>query len=72
MSGLRPVAAFFIVFTAIAWIMVAISVAKTASLPGARQSYESLPAAGALAGDALRLPSANLGHLVAVHTAGTR
>jgi hypothetical protein len=34
MSGLRPVAAFFIVFAAIAWIMVALSVAKTATLSG--------------------------------------
>lgn len=37
MSGLRPVAAFFIVFATIAWIMVALSVAKTATLPSETQ-----------------------------------
>jgi hypothetical protein len=41
MSGLRPVAAFFIVFAAIAWIMVAFSVAKTATLSGT-PSYRRL------------------------------
>lgn len=71
MSGLRPVAAFFIVFTAIAWIMVAISVARTASLPPAPQSYENLPASGALAGagGAFELPSTGLEHLVGVPAA---
>lgn len=44
MSGLRPVAAFFIILTAISWIMVAISVAKKASTPPDVMSYQSVPA----------------------------
>ena len=42
MSGLRPVAAFFIVFATIAWGMVALSIAKTATLPLAAPSYQTL------------------------------
>ena len=52
MSGLRPVAAFFIVFAAIAWIMVALSVAKTATLTSETQHSQTVPEATApLAGD---------------------
>jgi hypothetical protein len=46
MSGLRPVAAFFIILTAISWIMVAISVVKTTAPPPDVKSYRSAPDAG--------------------------
>ena len=47
MSGLRPVAGFFIVFAAIAWVMVALSVAETTATSATPAVPEaSAPGAG--------------------------
>jgi hypothetical protein len=65
MSGLRPVAAFFIILTAISWIMVAISVAKTTSAPLDMQSYADVPEAGMSAAGDLGMSTASLDRLLA-------
>ncbi len=45
MRGLNRVAAFFAVVAALAWIMVALSVAQTATLPPGTPSHQTVPAA---------------------------
>jgi ABC-type anion transport system duplicated permease subunit len=68
MSGLRPVAAFFIVFTAIAWVMVVISVAKTATVPAAMHAYQSVPDPADSPADGYGLSNGGLDRLLVMPT----